>query len=67
MMTRAQQAGVVRDYEGTHRGPRDSSTWGEAPGPFTVISRHTESSGNQIAATIMDFAPGANIPTFGTC
>ncbi len=40
---------------------------GDAPAPLIVTSQQTVSAGNQIAATIMDFAPGANIPTFGTC
>ena len=40
---------------------------GDAPAPLTVTSQQTVKIGNQLAATINDFAPVTNIPSFGTC
>ncbi len=42
-------------------------TCGSAPATLTVTSQAQTMIGNQLAATIMDFATGANIPPFGTC
>ena len=42
-------------------------TCGSAPAKLTVTSQAQTQIGSQLAATIMDMAPGANIPPFGTC
>ena len=42
-------------------------TCGAAPTPLTVTSQFQVLIGNQFAATIMDFAPMANIKPFGPC
>jgi hypothetical protein len=42
-------------------------TCGDAPTPLTVTSQMQVKIGNQLAATIMDFAPVVNIAPFGTC
>lgn len=40
---------------------------GDANSPLTVTNQQDASIGDHTAATIMDHAPGTNIPTFGTC
>jgi hypothetical protein len=40
---------------------------GSAPGKLVVTSQLLAKMDNQLAATIMDHAPTANIPPFGTC
>lgn len=42
-------------------------TCGSAPAKLSVTSQGQTQIENQLAATIMDMAPGANIPPFGTC
>ena len=42
-------------------------TCGDAPTPLTVTSNMQVKIGNQLAGTIMDFAPAVNITPFGTC
>jgi hypothetical protein len=42
-------------------------TCGDAPTPLTVTSQFQCKIGNQLAATVMDFAPVVNITPFGTC
>ena len=42
-------------------------TCGDAPVPLTVVSQMVSKAGGQLAATIMDHAPVANIAPFGTC
>jgi hypothetical protein len=40
---------------------------GDAPTPLTVTSQFQVKIGNQLAATVMDHIPMANIKPFGTC
>jgi hypothetical protein len=42
-------------------------TFGAAPATLAPTSAPTVTAGGQPAATIMDFAPMENIPTFGMC
>jgi hypothetical protein len=42
-------------------------TCGDAPTPLTVTSQMQTLIGNQLAGTIMDYAPMVNIKPFGTC
>lgn len=42
-------------------------TFGAAPATLAATSAPTVTIGGQPAATIMDFAPMENIPTFGMC
>ena len=42
-------------------------TCGDAPTPLTVTSQMQVKIGNQLAATVMDYAPAVNIAPFGTC
>lgn len=42
-------------------------TCGDAPSPLTVTSQTQVMIGGQLAATVMDYAPTANIAPFGTC
>lgn len=42
-------------------------TCGDVPSPLTVTSQAQVKIGNQLAATVMDFAPVVNITPFGTC
>ncbi len=42
-------------------------TCGAAPSALTVTSQMQYKVGNMLAATIMDFAPMANVPPFGVC
>lgn len=42
-------------------------SFGVAPAPLNVTSDPTVTSSDMPAATIMDFAPVDNIPTFGMC
>ena len=42
-------------------------TCGSAPSALTVTSQQQVKIGNQLAATVMDNMPAANIPPFGTC
>ncbi len=41
--------------------------FGAAPGSLTVLPTRMVNCGGTPAATIMDFAPMVNIPTFGVC
>lgn len=42
-------------------------SFGTAPATLSVTSNQIYSVANMKVATIMDFAPGANLPTFGMC
>lgn len=42
-------------------------SFGAAPASLIVTSQAQVMSSNMLAATIMDFAPMSNIPTFGMC
>jgi hypothetical protein len=42
-------------------------SFGTAPASLAVTSQQQVMSGSMLAATIMDFAPMSNIPTFGMC
>jgi hypothetical protein len=42
-------------------------TCGAAPAPLTVTSQMQVKIGNQLAATVTDFAPMVNIAPFGNC
>lgn len=42
-------------------------TMGAAPSTLSVTSQQTVMIENQLAATIMDYAPFSNIPPFGIC
>lgn len=42
-------------------------SFGDAPVPLLVTSNVITKVNNLAAATVMDFAPIANIPTFGMC
>lgn len=42
-------------------------SFGTAPATLLVTSQFQTMSGGSLAATIMDHAPVANIPTFGMC
>lgn len=48
-------------------GAELACTFGAAPAVLAVTSQPTVLCGGMLAATIMDFAPIANIPTFGMC
>lgn len=42
-------------------------TCGDAPTPITITSQAACKIDNQLAGTIMDYAPTTNIKPFGTC
>jgi uncharacterized Zn-binding protein involved in type VI secretion len=48
-------------------GAMMSCTMGAAPASLVATSAPTVTVGGMPAATIMDFAPMSNIPTFGMC
>ncbi|HEV2320702.1 MAG TPA: DUF4280 domain-containing protein [Verrucomicrobiae bacterium] len=48
-------------------GAMMACTFGAAPATLIATSAPTATAGGQPAATIMDFAPMTNIPTFGMC
>ena len=42
-------------------------TCGSAPAKLIVMSQTLTTIEDKLAATVLDFKPGANIPPFGTC